>query len=283
MPDHNIPTFPPMTGRVFQTSGMGRIRLDQILGQGGFGAVYEAVAFEALQEPRYAVKLVIRNPATENAQAREIALHKAVSSHANVVDIHHAEFIGDYPLIVLGPRATEKIKHAFSQILDAVEHCHEQGVYHRGLKPENILVGGECEDIHVLLTDFGLSSDKEYVKSYYLVQRILTLMGVILQSVKAIWILQMVLTLDGSERLGISELHSILNMMKTFSSSVTNDSSVLGSGEVEFSQSQELGVQSVDYVQECGPAKNDAVCLLKLKDTVQSGLTIYNDCVPTFV
>lgn len=108
--------------------------------------------------------------------------------------------------------------------------------------------------------------------------------GALLNIYSHTWqILQMVLTLDGSERLGISEFHSILNMMKTFSSSVTNDSSVLGSGEVEFSQSQELGVQSVDYVQECGPAKNDAVCLLKLKDTVQSGLTIYNDCVPTFV
>lgn len=183
MTNHNNTTFPPMTGRIFET-GMGRVRLDRLLGQGGFGAVYEAVAFEALQEPRYAVKLVIRNPATENAQAREIALHKAVSSHANVVDIHHAEFIGDYPLIVLGlctggsladklfqgevqgPGATEKIKHAFSQILDAVEHCHEQGVYHRGLKPENILIGGECEDIHVLLTDFGLSSDKEVSRRY---------------------------------------------------------------------------------------------------------------------
>jgi serine/threonine protein kinase len=29
----------------------------------------------------------------------------------------------------------------FSQLLDAVGHCHAQGIYHRDLKPENVLLG----------------------------------------------------------------------------------------------------------------------------------------------
>lgn len=355
MTNHNNTTFPPMTGRIFET-GMGRVRLDRLLGQGGFGAVYEAVALDSPGARRYAVKLIVRNTVTENAQAREIALHEAVSSHANIVDIHYAEFLEDYLFIVLGlctggslldklfqgefqgEGATEKIKLVFGQILDAVEHCHEQGVYHRDLKPENILIEGEGEDMHVLLTDFGVSSDKEYVQSYrcgtqaywspecqgdmgassYSLEAndvwslgvILVLMiknqfpwqvaspkdplfqayindsqriGASLNISGNAWqLLQMVFTLDESERLGIADIRNILNMMDAFSSSVTNDSSALGSGEVEFSRSQELGVQSVDCVQElveCGVEDERAVCGL-VKHT---GTTIFHDCLSTFV
>ena len=39
------------------------------------------------------------------------------------------------------------------QLLGALKHCHEQGVVHRDVKPENILIQTDTEEIK--LNDFG--------------------------------------------------------------------------------------------------------------------------------
>ena len=41
-----------------------------------------------------------------------------------------------------------------SEIVLALEYCHENNIIYRDLKPENILLD---EDGHLKLTDFGLS------------------------------------------------------------------------------------------------------------------------------
>ena len=42
-------------------------------------------------------------------------------------------------------------KELFEQILDAMEHAHDQGVVHRDLKPENIMVCDNGEIVYLIL------------------------------------------------------------------------------------------------------------------------------------
>ncbi|KAJ3411893.1 hypothetical protein HDV05_001528 [Chytridiales sp. JEL 0842] len=53
------------------------------------------------------------------------------------------------------------VKHIFTQIADAVAHCHAMGISHRDLKPENILVKS-MENYSVRLADFGLATEDEW-------------------------------------------------------------------------------------------------------------------------
>ncbi|WFC97897.1 Serine/threonine protein kinase [Malassezia yamatoensis] len=56
------------------------------------------------------------------------------------------------------------IKHVFNQILDAVEHCHSLGIYHRDLKPDNILCSTDGNKVY--LGDFGLATGDRWSKDY---------------------------------------------------------------------------------------------------------------------
>jgi len=54
-------------------------------------------------------------------------------------------------------KITEKnIAVIFKQIMDALNHCHSQGICHRDLKPENILFLNKSDNSPLKLIDFGL-------------------------------------------------------------------------------------------------------------------------------
>jgi serine/threonine protein kinase len=157
----------------------GALYLAEILGSGGFGVVYRAVANQNNHE-QFAVKVVARR-AQQEAQLQELDFHSRVSQHPNVVTFHrsfsdaeHLYFVFDVclggdlfsavcekALYYNNDRLTKK---AFIQLLDAVEFCHSQSVYHRDLKPENVL--SSSDGSHLYLTDFGLATDEAISTSF---------------------------------------------------------------------------------------------------------------------
>ncbi|XP_076368413.1 calcium/calmodulin-dependent protein kinase type II alpha chain-like isoform X6 [Tachypleus tridentatus] len=47
--------------------------------------------------------------------------------------------------------------HCIQQILESVNHCHQNSVVHRDLKPENLLLASKAKGAAVKLADFGLA------------------------------------------------------------------------------------------------------------------------------
>ncbi|KAI7882529.1 Pkinase-domain-containing protein, partial [Lichtheimia hyalospora FSU 10163] len=142
------------------------IQLVSVLGVGAYGVVYLGVHVPTSR--RYAVKL-LNNP---KAAETEITLHSRVSSHKGVLTLEKVVRENDRVYLVLEyatggdlfSAITQQqgiagnnfaIRHIFTQILDAVQYCHQQGIAHRDLKPENILM---FSNLQAKLADFGLAT-----------------------------------------------------------------------------------------------------------------------------
>lgn len=91
--------------------------------------------------------------------------------HPNLTKlVDYVEYRGEYYLImeyvegiplnvfqrkVIGPMPDEMAIPMFLQMLDTIEYIHSQGMIHRDIKPNNILV---CEGNHIKILDMGISS-----------------------------------------------------------------------------------------------------------------------------
>jgi len=147
----------------------------QSIGQGTYGVVYKARDTRTCTT--VALKRIHMDDDDEGLSAstlREVALLKQLS-HRNIAELQQTFFSSNSVYLVFeccsgdlkqymtklkrhSPSTAfpmHKIKKLVFQILNGVAYCHSQGVLHRDLKPQNILVDYETEELK--LTDFGLS------------------------------------------------------------------------------------------------------------------------------
>jgi serine/threonine protein kinase len=159
-----------------------RLELTGILAVDNYGVAYMAVDIHT--NVTYAVKALSKSeldPRQRKIQQREIRLHHLVSKHPNVVSLVRVMDSADCTYLVmeycpegdLFSSITDKgnfvgndplVKRTFLQILDAVQFCHDLGIYHRDLKPENILVTDH--GLTVKLTGFGLATTDYYTSDF---------------------------------------------------------------------------------------------------------------------
>ncbi len=156
----------------FQQALAGRYSLDRELGRGGMGVVYLArevhldrwVAIKLLP-PEYAAQPLLRERFVREAQLA------ARLSHPHIVPIHAVDAADNFVYFVMayvagetlaqrvqarGPVSASDGARVLREVAWALGHAHTQGLVHRDVKPDNILL--EAETGRALVADFGIAA-----------------------------------------------------------------------------------------------------------------------------
>jgi len=155
----------------FQSALAGRYSLERELGQGGMGVVY--LAREVRLDRPVAVKLLPPHQAGDG-HLRERFLREARTaaklSHPHIIPIFAVDEAGEFVFFamayVAGETLTERIQRrgplgpseagrVLREVAWALAYAHSQGVVHRDVKPDNIML--EEATGRALVADFGIA------------------------------------------------------------------------------------------------------------------------------
>ncbi|MBN1874982.1 MAG: protein kinase [Anaerolineae bacterium] len=151
----------------------GRYRIAGVLGQGGMGAVYRA------WDTRLQVQVALKEMVPQPGLAPQVVgqLRQQFAQEATVLArLHHPNLVrvtdyfeeqGNVHLVMdfvegeslhniivqQGAIAEGRVLVWARQLLGALEYCHQQGILHRDIKPQNVIIRADGQ---ALLVDFGL-------------------------------------------------------------------------------------------------------------------------------
>jgi len=134
--------------------------------RGGMGVVFQ-VRHPNVPRP-LALKLILdQSVRTLQRFQREAQILAQCDRHPNVLKVHQlgedrgraflvTDFVEGQPLSKAMPLEPKRAAIIIRKVADALAHVHAKGVFHRDVKPENILIRNEAPDEPVLI-DFGLA------------------------------------------------------------------------------------------------------------------------------
>ncbi|WP_314990787.1 Stk1 family PASTA domain-containing Ser/Thr kinase [uncultured Gemella sp.] len=146
-----------------------RYKILDHLGTGGMATVW--LGYDTILDRQVAIKTFKIDANDEDAVKRFNREAKAVTSlsHPNIVSIYDVENEGEFYYLILeyvegmtlkdymikNPRMPiETIVHIAKQIAAGLSHAHQNGIIHRDIKPQNILMK---ENLTCKITDFGIA------------------------------------------------------------------------------------------------------------------------------
>ncbi len=152
---------------------IGRYRLLEPIGEGGFGVVFMAEQREPVVR-KVALKIIKLGMDTRQVIARFEAERQALAmmDHPNIAKVFDAgatetgrpyfvmELVKGEPITVYCDKNNLTIAErlgVFAQVCAAVQHAHQKGIIHRDLKPGNILVSTQDGRPHAKVVDFGIA------------------------------------------------------------------------------------------------------------------------------
>ena len=156
---------------------IGKYRVVEIIGEGGFGTVY--CAEQTLPVQRHvALKIIKLGMDTRQVVARFETERQALAmmNHPSIAKVYDAgvtstgrpyfamELVQGLPLNEFADReelSTEERLGLFRQLCLAVQHAHQKGILHRDLKPSNVLVVQVDGSPLVKVIDFGIAKAME--------------------------------------------------------------------------------------------------------------------------
>lgn len=173
---------PTIEKQSFVPKQIGDYRIVKLIGQGGNGAVYEAIQ-ESLNR-RVAIKtLNFPHVASHLSRFQQEARAVAMLHHTNIVEVHGSGIDGGVPYfamqliegcgldqlihptnpatqvdeeslecVTLGDRGQTNVARIGLQVARALGHAHEKGILHRDVKPSNLLID---KNGNAWVSDFG--------------------------------------------------------------------------------------------------------------------------------
>jgi eukaryotic-like serine/threonine-protein kinase len=154
-------------------STIGRYKLLQQIGEGGFGVVFLAEQIEPVKR-RVALKVIKQGMDTRKVVARFEGERQALAmmEHPGIAKVLDAgatdtglpyfvmELVAGLPITEYCDEKELPIRERlelFRQVCEAVQHAHQKGIIHRDIKPSNVLVTGDSNRPVAKVIDFGVA------------------------------------------------------------------------------------------------------------------------------
>ena len=151
-------------------ASVGQYIVERVIGRGGMATVYR-VRHRDLGTQHALKVLHVQRRGLRERFLQEGRLQANIR-HPNLVAVTDVVWSGEHPGLVLelvdgptladvvaqGPLPVTEALRLFRQIVDGVHHAHAQGLVHRDLKPQNVLLGTGTDGLRqARVADFGIA------------------------------------------------------------------------------------------------------------------------------